>query len=241
MLTTSQVCAVALAAANAYVSARMSQTISTYLSLITFAVFANYAYRDGWPLMTFTLRPRDESEGTLLWVKVGLAAWAGVLGPLLEPYPYIPLNRKVGLCSVSRVPCVYSGIQGQVFSANPEQTASILSWVFWTFIDPTIWRAYTLPHLSHDQLPPLADYDDAGYLIEQHLHVCMLSLQSRIVANSIIPPGTGSFLGSEAREHALGHYQSLARPADVPSRLHGDSGMYLRFGNYESAYTHSKS
>jgi hypothetical protein len=47
---------------------------------------------------------------------------------------------------------------------NPEQTASILSLVLYTFLDPIIFLAYRIPHLSHDQLPPLSDYDYAKHL-----------------------------------------------------------------------------
>lgn len=44
---------------------------------------------------------------------------------------------------------------------NPEQTASLLSLIVYSFLDPIVFLAYTIPHLSHDQLPPLSDYDDA--------------------------------------------------------------------------------
>lgn len=47
---------------------------------------------------------------------------------------------------------------------NPEQTASILSVAMYTFLDRIIFLAYGLPHLAHDQLPPLADYDYAKHL-----------------------------------------------------------------------------
>lgn len=62
-------------------------------------------------------------------------------------------------------------LQDPTAVANPEQTASILRWIFWSFLDPVVWRAYRLPHLSHDQLPPLADYDEAHYLTEKHYEV----------------------------------------------------------------------
>jgi hypothetical protein len=42
---------------------------------------------------------------------------------------------------------------------NPEQTASILSMITYTFLDQIVLLAYRVPHLSYDQLPPLADYD----------------------------------------------------------------------------------
>lgn len=57
-----------------------------------------YAYRDIWPLMTFSLRPRDEGEGYILWVKMALAGVAGIMLPLFEPYPYIPVDPKVSIC-----------------------------------------------------------------------------------------------------------------------------------------------
>jgi hypothetical protein len=47
---------------------------------------------------------------------------------------------------------------------NPEQTASILSSVFFSFLDRIVALAYQTPHLSFDQLPPLCDYDDMKHL-----------------------------------------------------------------------------
>lgn len=69
--------------------------ISRHLSVVTFAIFTSYAYRDVWPLMTFTLRPADEAEGVLLWAKVALSAFAGLVEPVFEPYPFMPLNPNV--------------------------------------------------------------------------------------------------------------------------------------------------
>lgn len=50
---------------------------------------------------------------------------------------------------------------------NPEQTASIISFLSYSFLDPMIWLAYRIPHLSRDQLPPLCDYDRAKNLIKR--------------------------------------------------------------------------
>lgn len=94
-ISRSQVIAVIMATVNLLVPARMSQTVSPHLGLVTFGIFVFYMYRDIWPLMTFTLRPPDEREGTVLWIKVALAIWAGLLGPLAEPFPYIPLHPEV--------------------------------------------------------------------------------------------------------------------------------------------------
>lgn len=51
--------------------------------------------------MTSTLHPLDAAEGRILWIKVALAMWTGVIGPVLEPYPYIPLHPEV--CRTERL------------------------------------------------------------------------------------------------------------------------------------------
>ena len=57
-----------------------------------------FAYRDLWPLATFTLTPLDGAEGPLIWVKVGLLTLIGVIIPLFVPRQYVPFDPKV--CSV---------------------------------------------------------------------------------------------------------------------------------------------
>ncbi|KAH9019331.1 hypothetical protein EDB83DRAFT_2528201 [Lactarius deliciosus] len=99
---------------------------SLHLSSLLLGTFSVYAYRDIWPLLTFTLSPVDAWEGALLWVRIGLLAFAAI-----DPQQVI----------------------------NPEQTASLLSMMLYTFLDPIVFLAYRVPHLSHDMLPPLADYD----------------------------------------------------------------------------------
>lgn len=54
-----------------------------------------YTYRDLWPLMTYTLLPADRREGVLLWVKIALVTYAGVLIPLTIPRAYVPLDPEV--------------------------------------------------------------------------------------------------------------------------------------------------
>lgn len=97
MLTTcfSQAYAVILGGFNAFTTVQQSRIASFHLSLLSFTIFAVYAYRDLWPLLTFTLRPADEAEGKLLWIKVTLALLAGIVLPALEPYPYIPVDPTV--------------------------------------------------------------------------------------------------------------------------------------------------
>ncbi|KAH9028054.1 hypothetical protein EDB83DRAFT_2526416 [Lactarius deliciosus] len=107
---------------------------SFHLSLLLLGTFSVYAYRDIWPLLTFTLSPVDAWEGALLWVRIGLLAFAAI-----DPQQVI----------------------------NPEQTASLLSMVLYTFLDPIVFLAYRVPHLSHDMLPPLADYDYTRNLVKR--------------------------------------------------------------------------
>ncbi|PSR81333.1 hypothetical protein PHLCEN_2v6412 [Hermanssonia centrifuga] len=124
--------------------------MSLHLTLVTFTLFAVYAYRDIWPLMTFTLEPADKAEGSILWVKVAFVAFVGAVEPMFEPYVYIPVDP-----------------QNPSTLVNPEQTASIFSSLLYTFLDPTIWLAIRLRNLSLDQLPPLCDYDSVKNLIKR--------------------------------------------------------------------------
>ena len=172
IVSSRQTIAVGMAAVDLGLSTRRSRAVSFYLTIITLAIFAFYAYRDIWPLMTFTLHPVDEQEGSLLWFKVALSTWAAILEPLLEPYPFIPVHPEVSTHIDHYMAFNQLYRQDPTAAANPEQTASILRWIFWSFLDPVIWRAYKLPHLPHDQLPPLADYDEAHYLTEKHYEVC---------------------------------------------------------------------
>ena len=50
---------------------------------------------------------------------------------------------------------------------NPEQTAALSSFMFYSFLDPIIWYAYRVPHLKHEELPPLADYDYIKNLVKR--------------------------------------------------------------------------
>ena len=68
---------------------------SFHLSSLLLGTFSVYAYRDIWPLLTFTLSPADAYEGVLLWIKIGLLAFAAIVVPLLVPRQYIPIDPKV--------------------------------------------------------------------------------------------------------------------------------------------------
>ncbi|KAH8986970.1 hypothetical protein EDB86DRAFT_3211871 [Lactarius hatsudake] len=119
---------------------------SLHLSSLLLVTFFVYAYRDIWPLLTFVLSPADEREGILLWFKLGLLTFAAVVIPLVIPRQYDPQQ-----------------------TLNPEQTAPLLSMMTYTFIDPIVFLAYRVPHLSQEMLPPLADYDYAENLVQKSL------------------------------------------------------------------------
>lgn len=123
-------------------------------TLVILAVLGAYTYRDLWPLLTFTLRPLDLAEGPFLWAKAALATFAGFILPILEPYPYIPLDPN-----------------DPQEEANLEQTTSLLNFAIFTFLDPTIAEASRVPHLPAERFPPLCDYDRSVNLIERSFKV----------------------------------------------------------------------
>ncbi|KAJ7041082.1 P-loop containing nucleoside triphosphate hydrolase protein [Mycena alexandri] len=126
---------------------RWNKILKRHLQCISLLVFGVYFYRDIYPLATFTNAPRDLQEGWLLWVKFLMVGIVAVLLPLLEPRPYMPVDPL----NPQPVP-------------NPEQTASVLSLALYFFLDQVIMLAARLPHLPHNLLPPLADYDHAQHL-----------------------------------------------------------------------------
>ena len=63
---------------------------------------------------------------------------------------------------------------------NPEQTASVFSLAVYTFVDPIIMEAYRVPHLSHEKLPPLCDFDKSRRLATNAFPVCMYLRLARL-------------------------------------------------------------
>ncbi|OJA09103.1 hypothetical protein AZE42_02557 [Rhizopogon vesiculosus] len=110
-------------------------------------MFAVFAYRDMWPLITFHLQPKDLQEGGLLWPKVVVLFLTSIVFPLVSPRQYIPVDPA-----------------RPTETPHPEQTSSWLSMVLYTWLDPIIFKAYRAPHLSQEELPPLADHDYSSNL-----------------------------------------------------------------------------
>ena len=69
---------------------------------------------------------------------------------------------------------------------NPEQTSSIAVFLTYVWLDPTIWHAYRVKHLPHDELPPLCDYDEAKNLIKRAYPVRLIFLHELSMAYSIV-------------------------------------------------------
>ena len=52
-----------------------------------------YLLRDVWPLVTNNLRPLDEGEDALVWIKIALLAIASFFIPLFIPRPLHPTQK----------------------------------------------------------------------------------------------------------------------------------------------------
>ncbi|KAI0728488.1 hypothetical protein C8Q72DRAFT_917712, partial [Fomitopsis betulina] len=126
---------------------RVRSLAAKHLTMVLLVIWGLYVYRDVWPLATFTLTPKDNAEGVLLWARIGLLTIASIVVPLCIPRPYIPINPEESIV------------------ANPEQTASILSLMLYAWLDNTVWKAFRQGHAKQDDLPPLADYDHAKNLV----------------------------------------------------------------------------
>ncbi|KAG1757959.1 hypothetical protein EDB19DRAFT_1936472 [Suillus lakei] len=121
---------------------RWSRLVSNHLATLLFAVFAVFTYRDLWPLITFNKQPKDLKEGGLLWAKVTVLFLSSVVFPLVSPRQYVPVDPV-----------------NPTDTPHPEQTSSWLSMILYIWLDPIVFKAYRVPHLSHEELPPLADHD----------------------------------------------------------------------------------
>lgn len=72
---------------------RPRETILLQTNALLLVAWAIYAYRDLYPLCTYTLAPAD--NGRLLWPYIGVLSSAAVILPAITPREYIPLDPKV--------------------------------------------------------------------------------------------------------------------------------------------------
>ncbi|KAH8086646.1 hypothetical protein BXZ70DRAFT_549376 [Cristinia sonorae] len=151
---------VGLTAAYAYATITAIATVATspararrsvkHICFLLGAVWLTLVYRDFWPLATFTMKPLDTDGTPFIWVELAGLTFAALFIPLTVPRQYIPYDPK-----------------DPAPEPNPEQTASIWSMMIYSFLDPVIFLAYRIPHLSLDQLPPLSDYDRTKNLVRR--------------------------------------------------------------------------
>ena len=89
----------------------------------------------------------DVAQGNILWAKVVLLTFAAIVLPLVSPRHPQTLN-----------------VAGSA-TPSPEQTASILSLVTFSWLDPLIGEAQRKPRLPVEDMPPLADYNSIDHLV----------------------------------------------------------------------------
>ncbi|KII94420.1 hypothetical protein PLICRDRAFT_36691 [Plicaturopsis crispa FD-325 SS-3] len=138
-----------LGALSVALKPKSNRQIPTHLTLVLLIAWSVYFYRDIWPLATYNLVPRDSTEGWLVWSKAIILSVIAVVIPLVSPRRYVPLNPDE--------PC----------DPNPSQTSSLLSLVTYSCLDYIVYRAYFVDHLKYEELPPLADTDQARNLTKE--------------------------------------------------------------------------
>ncbi|KAJ6501692.1 hypothetical protein C8R47DRAFT_1193380 [Mycena vitilis] len=136
-----------LAITTVFAKRRWSQVAVKHLNTVLVAALLIYVYRDLFPFITYNRVPLDQLEGWILWAKLIGLFIAGAVVPLFIPRQYIPVDPK----NPMPVP-------------NAEQTASIISSMLYFFLDPVVFLGYRVAHMTHDQLPPLSDYDASANL-----------------------------------------------------------------------------
>ncbi|RPD55086.1 multidrug resistance-associated ABC transporter [Lentinus tigrinus ALCF2SS1-6] len=127
---------------------QFSASLERHVSFLLLTTWIAYAYRDIWPLATYTLVPADTSDGWILWVELSALTLAGIVVPLTAPRRHIPVGREAS-------------------ELSPEQTASPLSLVTYAFLEKFILNASRMADCPLDKLPPLADYDRTDYMVKR--------------------------------------------------------------------------
>ncbi|KAJ7283178.1 P-loop containing nucleoside triphosphate hydrolase protein [Mycena rebaudengoi] len=128
-------------------STRTRQQLIRHANTVLFVAFAVYVYRDVFPLATFTRLPEDLHEGPILWAKISLLFATAIVVPLFTPRQYIPADPL-----------------HPMKTPNPEQTASIIAFAFYFFLDHIVFLGYRNSELKEDELYPLCDTDASRHL-----------------------------------------------------------------------------
>ena len=83
-------------------NAAVSRAAVHHLAFVLIATWSVFAYRDVWPLATYSLQPLDQAEGPLLWIKFAFLTFAATVVPLLVPRQYIPVDPSVRCVHLSQ-------------------------------------------------------------------------------------------------------------------------------------------
>ena len=74
---------------------KFASASNKHVVILLLATWFIFVYRNLWPLATFTLTPKDGSEGWLMWAKLTVLSVTAIGIPVLIPRPYIPLDPNV--------------------------------------------------------------------------------------------------------------------------------------------------
>lgn len=163
------------------VSALTSGWVGTAHISMTLAVsWMIYAYRDLWPLFTYSLKPLDSAEGFLVWVRLVLLTVGAIIIPLTRPRIYVPFDPLVRVFSFAMRSTDSVIMKTPLNEPSPEQTASILSRLFYFYATPVVIAATRKSHLTLDELPPLSDFYQVKNLERRGFTV---SFRSKIITN----------------------------------------------------------
>ena len=113
--------------------------------------------------------------------------------------------------------------QNPASEPNPEQTASWLSFLLFSFLDPLIIKASKVPHLPLEECPPLADYDWAPHLIQKSFPVGLVTVRLRFGAD-LYTPALGSTLRDHEEARVLGSHESVPQGVHRACLPHGFQG-----------------
>ncbi|EJU03263.1 P-loop containing nucleoside triphosphate hydrolase protein [Dacryopinax primogenitus] len=120
---------------------------NVHAGVILLIVFGVFVYRNVYPLVFLNGEPIDNHTPWLMYTRGILVTITGLVIPGLIPHEYVPVDPE----HPSPEP-------------NPEQTASLWSFITFTFMEPIVMIAYRNSDLPYDSLPPLADYDRSAHL-----------------------------------------------------------------------------
>lgn len=81
--------------------------------------------------------------------------------------------------------------------------------MMFTWLNKIVFKAYCVPHLPIEELPPLADYDQAHNLVQKSLKVRALQGYS-LRLDRMRAAGTRSFPSREGPTRRLGTSESLS-------------------------------